>query len=483
MERLFQLEAEARKLEFEQESRYQLQQAVFLYANQFLDALPEKKAFQKEEGQSLQLLDFEIPEEGRPINKVLEVIDQSVDQTGINPASGNHLGYIHGGGLYPTALGDYLAAVSNRYAGMFFASPGAVRMENFLLRWLCQMVGFPETAMGNLTSGGSIANLIAVTTARDKMEIVGDKIGKSTVYLTHQVHHCVQKALRIAGLGAAIIRYIPIDDRFRMQPEALNAQVKRDKADGLQPFLLVGSAGTTNTGAIDPLDALAEVAKQYGMWFHVDAAYGGAFLLVEKLRPAFAGIERSDSVTIDPHKGFFLSYGVGALLMKDMDALYQSQYYSAGYMQDAEENSQDWSPSDLSPELTKHFRGLRMWLPLQLFGLNPLRAALEEKVLLTQYFYEKIQEIGFEVGPYPQLSVLLFRYVGQFDDPNPFNRSLVHWLQEDGTFFFSSTTIDGQYFLRLAVLSFRTHLQHIDHALRLLKKGLQELMAVQDLPK
>ncbi len=475
MKEIEKLEQEARKLEPDPLEREHFNALMIGYADHFLNALSQSKAYFADADPSQELLELEFPEEGRPLEELLQIVHRAVDQTGINPASGKHLGYIPGGGVFPTAIGDYLAAATNRYAGMFFASPGAVRMENKLLRWLCRLVGYPDDALGNLSSGGSIANLIAITTARDKLGIRSAQVPRSVVYLTRQTHHCVQKALRIAGLGEAILRYIPMDDRFRMQAAALEEQISRDLSVGLRPFLLVGSAGTTDTGAIDPLDEMSRIARQQDMWFHVDAAYGGAFLLVNEIQAAFRGIGSSDSVTVDPHKGFFLSYGIGAVLIRDPKAMYESHHYSAQYLQDAEGNSQDWSPADLSPELTKHFRGLRMWLPLQLLGLKPFRAALEEKLWLTRYFYEEIQKYGFEVGPYPQLSVLLFRYLPSSGQTNAFNRQMMEWIQQDGRFFFSSTTVDGQFFFRLAVLSFRTHKKEIDDGIEVLRQSVKAI--------
>jgi len=475
MKELEQLEEESRKLEPDPEERAQLNAWMVRYADRFLNALSQGQAYFPDASPSRELLDLDFPEEGRSLEELLRIVHRSVDQTGINPASGKHLGYIPGGGVYPTAIGDYLAAATNRYAGMFFASPGAVRMENKLLRWLCQLVGYPDEALGNLSSGGSIANLIAITTARDKLGIRSAEVTRSVVYLTRQTHHCVQKALRIAGLGETMLRYIPMDEQFRMQANALEKQILRDMADGMRPFLLVGSAGTTDTGAIDPLDPMSGIAQRYGLWFHVDAAYGGAFLLVDETKAAFRGIEKSDSVTIDPHKGFFLSYGIGAVLIRDPKAMYDSHHYSAQYLQDAEGYNPDWSPADLSPELTKHFRGLRMWLPLQLLGLKPFRAALAEKLWLTRYFYKEIQKYGFEVGPYPQLSVMLFRYRPSSGDINQFNQQMIQWIQLDGRFFFSSTTLEGQFFFRLAVLSFRTHKKEIDAGIELLRQSVYEV--------
>jgi aromatic-L-amino-acid decarboxylase len=467
------LEHTARQLEPSPATRNAWNAAVQAYADRFIDQIEDIKAFVTGKEQGVGLPAFGLEESGRPIDDLLEVLQEQVDTPGLNPASGGHLGYVPGGGIFPTALGDYLADVTNRYAGVFFAGPGAVRMENQLIRWMCGLVGYPDTALGNLTSGGSIANLIAVTTARDKMGIRARAVERAVVYLSVQTHHCVHKALRIAGLVECVLREVPLDAGFRMDAAALSGMIEADKKAGLLPFLVVASAGTTDTGVVDPLDAIADIAQAEGLWFHIDAAYGGFFTLVDSLRPRFKGIERSDSIAIDPHKGLFLAYGTGAVLVRDVPALFQSHYYKANYMQDALGDYDELSPADLSPELTKPFRGLRMWLPLQLFGLAPFRAALEEKALLCRYFYEKVQALGFEVGPPPELSIMIFRYVPETGDADAFNAKLVQFVHDDGRVFITSTRINGVFWIRLAVLSFRTHRREIDICLEVLGKGVE----------
>ncbi|MEN8250649.1 MAG: aminotransferase class V-fold PLP-dependent enzyme [Bacteroidota bacterium] len=454
-----------------------LTQKVINHGHQFLRKINDLDAYKSDEGYGDQLAGTEFNEEGYDIDKLLKVVAKDVDGPGIQPASGGHLGYIPGGGVYPSALGDYLAAVANKYAGVYYASPGAVQLENQVIRWIAKMIGFPEPAHGNLTSGGSIANLIGIVTARDMKGISSDKIKKSCIYLTKQAHHSLHKAIRIAGLGEAVLREIDVDERFRLDLSYLKSQVQSDIEYGLTPFMVIGSAGTTDTGAIDPLDDIATLCKEYNLWFHIDAAYGGFFVLVNELKKKLKGIEKADSVTIDPHKGLFLAYGLGAVIIKDVTAMKQSHYYRANYMQDVTEIEAEPSPADLSPELTKHFRGLRMWLPLQLFGVKVFRQALEEKVLLCQYFYQKIQEIGFEVGPEPELSVCIYRYTQGVDNPNKFNDQLIKAVQEHGRIFISSTTIDGTYWLRLAVMSFRTHLNTINELLGILEQKKDELIS------
>ena len=199
-------------------------------------------------------------------------------------------------------------------------------------------------------------------------------------------------------------------------------------------------------------------------------------MLVDHLKAKFAGIELSDSLAIDPHKGLFLSYGLGVVLIKNVKAQYEAHHYMANYMQDALPDHVELSPADLSPELTKHFRGLRMWLSLHLLGLAPFKAALEEKILLTHYFYEKIQELGFEVGPFPDLSVLIFRYKPKSGDVNAFNQKIAQLIQQDGRVFLSTTTIGDTFWLRLAVLSFRTHLPEVNFCLSILQQYTHQLL-------
>ncbi len=464
------LETISKKLEPLAANRTEWNEAIQSYADHFLNNLEEQKAFTISEDLGKNILDLPMEEEGKPIEEVLGCLKENVDTPNLNPASGGHLGYIPGGGVFTTALGDYLAAVTNRYAGLFFACPGAVRMENMLLRWMCKMVNYPADALGNLTSGGSIANLSAITTARDAKGIKAREIENCVIYMTHQLHHSVQKSLRIAGMRECIVRYIPMDEKFRMKPDNLIQQIEADQAAGFRPFMVYASAGTTDTGAIDPLEAIGKIANENDLWFHIDAAYGGFFMLSDQHKPAFKGTELSDSIAIDPHKGLFLSYGSGAILIKDTQALYQTHRYTANYMQDAYTMDDNPSPADLSPELTKHFRGLRMWISLQLLGIAPFRAALEEKVLLCNYFYEEIQKLGFEVGPQPELSIAIFRFIPKTGNANAFNQNLVEQIKKDGRVFFSSTTIDGVYWIRIAVLGFRTHLKQVDLALGLLKE-------------
>ncbi|WP_223808923.1 pyridoxal phosphate-dependent decarboxylase family protein [Rufibacter hautae] len=447
------------------------------YVQNFLTQLPTLPAFVDTPEKGAGLLESPLEETPIQIEEALGLLQREVDVPGINSASGGHLGYIPGGGLYYSGLGDYLAAVTNKYAGIFFSAPGAVRMENMLLRWMASLIGFPADAAGNLTSGGSIASLIALATARDAQKITSRIIPDAVVYTTAHAHHCLDKALRIAGLGECPVRHIPMDAQYRMQAEALESAIKEDKAAGLKPWLLIVSAGTTDVGAIDPLNELAQITREHGLWYHVDAAYGGFFALSPSGKPRLAGIEAADSVVMDPHKGLFIPYGLGAVLIKNRQQTAETHHYLANYMQDALSATEEASPADLSPELSKHFRGLRLWLPLKLHGVAAFRDALEEKLNLAQYAYQQLQQTaGFEAPVAPELSVVIFRYIPEaITDVNEFNQKLIKAVQQDGRVFLSSTLLDNNFMLRLAILSFRTHQETIDLALTILREKAAEL--------
>ena len=473
LDRIRHLERASRPLEPGAARRKRLRGAIIASSERFLRKLEHLNGYNLTDDKGAGLLRAPISKHGIPLEEAIELLEQDVVLPGGNTASGRHLAYIPGGGLYHSALGDYFAAVTNKYAGVFFGGPGAVRMENMLIRWVADLVGYPAAAGGHIASGGSIATLSAIATARDAHGVTGAGVASAVVYLTGQAHHCNQKALRLVGLGDAQLRYVAMDESYRMRPDALEHAIAADRARGLRPWLIIAAAGATDTGAVDPLDDIATVARREGCWFHVDAAYGGFFLLTEHGRKVLKGIERSDSVVLDPHKGLFLPYGSGIVLARDAKALLATHDYTGAYMQDALREPGELSPADVSPELSKHFRGVRMWLPLILLGTRPFAAALEEKLLLARYFRQQIAESGFEVGPEPDLSIVTYRWVpagASLEEANRINRAIVEGSQRDGRVFLSSTMLDGRFTLRAVILVFRTHLRTVDLAIRVLRE-------------
>ncbi|MCC6864828.1 MAG: aminotransferase class V-fold PLP-dependent enzyme [Ignavibacteria bacterium] len=456
------------RLDPDESKRSELLKCAAEFTNQFISGLNKAKGFSQKQASSLEITNSE-----KKLSALLDLYQKEVVETGIIAASGKHLGYIPGGGVFSAALSDFIAAVTNPFAGAYFASPGAAAIENEVINWLKSVFSFPQNAVGCLSSGGSISALIAFTAARDKYKIKNELIPKSVVYLGEQVHHSTQKALRIIGLEDTIIRYVSLDDFHRMKTDVLDELIRKDFADGLNPFLISATAGTTDTGSVDPLNDVAEISKKHKLWFHVDAAYGGFFIMTSK-KHLFNGIEKADSLIVDPHKGLFMPYGVGAVLVKDSASVLHSNYYSANYMQDALNDELLKSPANLSPELTKHFRGLRVWLPLQLHGIEPFISCLEEKLLLVKYFRNKLQELGFFVGPEPDLSVSYFWYPFNTDADSK-NKLLMDLIHADGSVFLSSSVINNRFVIRIAILAFRTKKETIDEAVRMIKNCLSKI--------
>ncbi len=457
------------KLDIEESERTEIIDQVVEYTNEFISGLRSVKGFAQNK-----VGDLSIKNERQPLHRLLRQYQEEVAENGINAASPKHLGYIPGGGVFASAIADFITAVTNPFSSAYYASPGAATMENEVINWLKSVFSFPKNSVGCLSSGGSVSTLIALTAARDKFKIKNNKILSSVVYLSEQVHHSTQKALRIIGLEDVIIRYVPLDNEHKIKPDSLQELIAKDKADGLNPFLIIATAGTTDTGTIDPLGAIADVATKYKLWYHVDAAYGGFFILTSK-KNLFEGIERADSLIIDPHKGLFLPYGVGAVLIKDSNAVLHSHYYTANYMQDGHNEELLKSPANLSPELTKHFRGLRVWLPLQYHGVEPFIACLEEKLLLVKYFRYRLTSLGFCVGPEPDLSVSYFWFPFETDIDEK-NRRLMDSIHKDGSVFLSSSVIEERFVIRIAILAFRTKKETIDEAVEMIERCLNETL-------
>lgn len=429
------------------------------FAAEFLRTVPDDKAYYGmhpvESGAP------EPPTDGESVASILDDFKKSVLGNGVNPCSGRFFGYIPGGGLPAAALGDFLAAVTNRYSGAFGACPGAADIENQVIRWMKHLLEFPESAWGTLQSGGSLATVTAMIAARATLDT--RDWARGTVYFSDQTHHCLEKALKILGVPSANWRRIPSDAKGRIDGSALDEAIARDRAAGLLPWVVSGTAGTTNTGAIDDLERLKETALREKLWLHVDAAYGGFFYLTTAGKILLASMKRGDSIVLDPHKGLFQPYGLGIVMVRDGALLKESLSFTPSYLKDVE--LAEPSPMDYSPELTRHFRALRLWFALKYYGLDAHVAALEEKLLLAQYAHESLKKIaGLEMGPKPELSVVTFRMAGKDGDAR--TARLQADLLARGAIHVSSTVFAGHLFLRLCVLSFRSHLAEIDAAVR-----------------
>ncbi|NUP08351.1 MAG: aminotransferase class I/II-fold pyridoxal phosphate-dependent enzyme [Polyangiaceae bacterium] len=419
-----------------------------------------------------------LPELGTPIERLLKTVFGKVVPASLNTASPGYLAYIPGGGLFHSAIADFIALATNRYVGIWLASPGLVQLEQNVISWFCEILSMPSTAGGLLLSGGSMANLVAIVTAR-KERLPADFL-RGVVYTSAEAHHSVAKAAMIAGFPTERIVSVGVDDKFRIDLRALESAIDEDRQSGLQPFCIVGNAGTTNTGAVDDLAALADIAARHSMWFHVDAAYGGFFALTSRGKRVMRGIERADSVTLDPHKGLFLPYGTGCLVVRDRAALRRAYSMHASYLPPMQEHDDLVDFCELGPELSREARGLRVWLPLKMHGAGTFRDALDEKLDLAMSAFERVRALpNVEIVSEPVLSLFTFRFrpsphEGDEERLEAHNRAILARVNDRQRVLLTGARVGGRFFIRVCVLSFRTHADRIDALVEDLCAALDE---------
>jgi aromatic-L-amino-acid decarboxylase len=404
-------------------------------------------------------------DDGRSLEAILSDLE-AAGRSGVYHPSGGHLSYIPNAGLYTAALADFLAAGLNRYTGVSHAAPGMSLIEHGMVRWMTSLFDLGASASGVLLSGGSMANFTGVVASRTAR--LGDEFGNGVVYVTRHTHHSVEKAARIAGLRKDQVRIVAVDADLRMEPDALRTAIAEDRAAGREPFLVVGSAGSTDTGTVDPLASLAEIVAAEGLWLHVDAAYGGFFQLTERGRSAITGIELADSIAIDPHKGLSIPFGVGALLVRDEGHLIDANQGRGAYLLEEDHYSGVRDIASLGPELSRPFRALQMWLPLHLHGVTPFRHALDSSLDLAGHAYRRLSGIeGLETPWRPDLSIVAFRF-----EDDDLGRRALEAVNADRVVHLSPTTIDERFVLRFAILNRRTSQDHLDHAIDIIEKTL-----------
>ena len=398
-----------------------------------------------------------VPEQGASLQSLLDpLFDEWIPRSFGTPAPG-YLAYIPGGGIYPAALADFIADTTNRYTGIWQAAPALVQLEANALDWLRAWMQFPPTARGLFTTGGSMAMFNAIACAREKL--LGNDIRAGVLYVSSQSHHCIAKAAKLAGIAYDRVRVIDVDGDFRLRLGELAGAIAADRAAGLKPFMVFSNAGTTNTGAVDPIATVADLAAREGLWHHVDGAYGGFFHMVPELRSLLSGLPRADSLTLDPHKGLFMPYGTGALLVRDGEALRALHSSTAGYLPDNQNEFYD--PAQYGPDLSRGFPGLRIWLTVKFFGAARYRAALAEKRELAIWTAEQVARIpGMVMDAMPQLSLFAFHLEGPglrtLVAQNEATRTLMERVTARGQIMVTGATVGERFLGRVCVLSFRT---------------------------
>jgi glutamate/tyrosine decarboxylase-like PLP-dependent enzyme len=421
-------------------------------------------------GDQAALFDEPVPEDGQPLETILEFVRQHVLPRPMGNSHPRFFGFINATADPVGTAADYLASAMN--PNCWGGDHAAVHIENRVVRWLAELLGLPASAEGILASGGSMANFIALATARRAMTpgnvredgVAAEADRRPIVYASDQVHHCVDKAVDLLGIGTRQLRKIPVDERFRIRVDVLTDAIAADRRAGLLPAIVVGNAGTVNTGAIDPLEELADLCAREGLWFHVDGAYGALAAISPKLRPLFAGLDRAHSLAADPHKWLYVPYEAGAVLVREAGRLADAFRKFPEYLASDPESpfpGPAWF-AERGPELSRGFKALKVWMGLKRHGRKGYAAAIERDVALARFVWEEVRRRpDFEPLAESVLSIANFRFRppeaalegAQLDR---LNRRIVNRLVGEGNFFLAPTILRGRASLRVSITNFRT---------------------------
>jgi aromatic-L-amino-acid decarboxylase len=404
-----------------------------------------------------------LPRGPTPAETVYETFQQLVQPYATGNLHPRFMGWVHGGGTPIGMLAELLAGGLNANLGGRDHAP--IEIERQVITWAAEMLGFPNDASGVLVTGTSIANLIGVLVARSAS--LGPSVRRSGVggaklvaYTSAAAHGCLPRAMEMAGLGRDSLRMIQCDDHGRMRPDVLAARVAEDRARGLRPFLVVGTAGTVDTGAVDDLTALAEFAAGQDLWFHVDAAFGAIALLAPKLRPLLAGIECADSVAFDFHKWAQVPYDAGCIMVRDASRQLDTFAAEAAYLRREERGLAGggiW-PCDLGPDLSRGFRALKVWMTLSVYGADRIGAVAQQTCDLATILADRVdREPMLERLAPVALNIVCFRFAAAGGDLDRLNADIVADLQEAGIAAPSTTTVNGKLAIRAAIVNHRTN--------------------------
>jgi glutamate/tyrosine decarboxylase-like PLP-dependent enzyme len=400
------------------------------------------------------------PRDPAEFDEILATLEQHVFPYHAREPHPGFLAYVPSCPTFPALLGDWIATGFNFYAGVWPVAAGPNQIEMVVLEWIREWTGMPEGATGLLTSGGSAANMTAMVAARHAAVANGADISRLVVYTTAQAHSSVVRAAWIAGFSRDMIRTVEMDDSFRMMPDRLAELVDRDLSDGFTPCVVAASAGTTNTGAVDPLQEIADFCRDRRLWLHVDAAYAGFAALTAEGRSMLSGMERADSLTLDPHKWLFVPFECGCLMVRDQAALTSAFRIWPEYLKDVEPGEEEVNFADRGEQLTRYSRALKIWVSVKYFGTDVIAQAIQDAMERARLLESLVQASpDFEILSPAQFGILCFRARpagvdnGKLDGLNERINSRV---VSEGRFLISSTRLRGVFSLRMCTLGFRT---------------------------
>jgi aromatic-L-amino-acid decarboxylase len=417
----------------------------------------------------ISLFDVDPPEKGRHPNELLAQLERDVLPNNLHVDHPRFFAFVPGPNNFVSAMADALVAGFNIFNGTWLGGSAAAAVELGVVRWLCRICGFPESAGGLFVSGGSIANLTALVAARHAL--LQDRVDGAVIYFSDQTHSSVERALRVIGFLPEQLRKLPSHDSFRLSIQTLREAIAADREKGLRPFCIVANAGTTNTGAVDPLNELSELAEAEKMWLHIDGAFGAAAILSERGASLLRGIERADSISLDPHKWLFQSFECGCVLVRDVALLRSAFQIKADYLRDVHRATLEFNPADHGVQLTRSFRALKVWLSLQTFGVAAFREAITRGFELAELAERELRaREGWEILSPAQMATVCFRF-GKNDETQT---QLVDLVMKEQFALLTSTEVRRAVALRLCTINPRTSEQDIidtiDHLDRLARK-------------
>ena len=436
-------------------------------ATRHWERLPNMRAFTRPPDDLVAALRAEpLPAQAQPLEHVLDRIEREIVPYPIGIGQRRWWGFINSS-PHPLGIAAELIAttLNNNCAG---TSQIAVQVELQVIEWLARLLDLPQGTGGLLVSGGSMANLVALAAMREA-KAPGTRtrglraiLNPLTVYASAEAHSCIRRAVELLGLGTDGLRLVPVDQDRRMDVAALEQMIAADRAAGMEPVCVVATAGTVNTGMVDPIAAAAEVARSNGCWFHVDGAYGAVGAALPELAPRYRGIERADSVAMDPHKWLYVPYEAGATLVRDpatLRAMFALRPEYLALEQDWYLESPVW-PADMGPQLTREFRALKAWAVMQAVGLERYRELWRNDIAVAREIARLARaEPRLEVVASSDLSCFCLRYVPRHGDSNAFNRRLLDRTHRDGRMFISGTVLEGRFALRGCVTNYRSGLE------------------------
>ena len=417
------------------------------------------------------------PEQGIGFEAALSELAERVLPYHAREPHPRFLGYVPSIPTFPSVMGDWLATGYNFFAGVWPIASGPNELELTVLDWFRQWLGMPNGTGGLLTSGGSTATLMAVVAARHA-RVADDAalLPRLTMYTSTQAHSAVVRAAWMAGISRENVRVLPVDDAWRLRAEAVRDAVAADRAAGRVPFLVVASAGTTNTGAIDDVPAIADLCRRESLWLHIDAAYGAFAALTTRGPELLRGIERADSVVLDPHKWLYVPFECGCLLAREPAALKSAFHIFPEYLKDVAPGDEEVNFADYGEQLTRYARALKIWLSVRTFGLAPIRAMIERGIELAEYAEVLVRrESALEVLAPAQLGILCFRaHPSDVNDAatlDALNERVNARINETGRFLISSTKVNGAFSLRVCTHNWRTSERDIDELMGLVRES------------